>query len=258
MEKARVIVSLTKISTILLPEVNGRCPLCGKYPLSQEKNGRILKNYEVAHIYPHSPTKEQLKVLQGVPRADDIESLDNVILLCKDCHSKQDFHTTVEDYTNLFNIKKRLQNNAISREKLSNNNIDESILNIIYSLKNLKKADLKPLDLKMEPLKISQKVKDDFLLLDAIKDKVLRYYRFIQEQFQILEGYSSNNFETVASQIRTAYLKANSSGISQEEVFNQLVSWLENINSETSSNIACQIIIAFFVQDCEVFDEISK
>lgn len=251
-------MSPTKISTILLPEVNGRCPLCGKYPLSQEKNGRILKNYEVAHIYPHSPTNEQLKVLQGVTRADDIESLDNVILLCKDCHSKQDFHTTVEDYNILFNIKKRLQENAISRESLSNHSIDESILKIIYSLKNIKKADLEQLELRLEPLKVVQKIEDNLLLFDDIKEKVVRYYRFVQEQFRLLEGSSSNNFGIVASQIRTAYLKANASGISQEEVFNQLVSWLENINSEISSNIACQIIIAFFVQDCEVFDEISK
>ncbi|MGL5899491.1 MAG: ABC-three component system protein [Lactobacillaceae bacterium] len=109
-----------------------------------------------------------------------------------------------------------------------------------------------------DPFKVVQKIEDNLLLFDDIKEKVVRYYRFVQEQFRLLEGSSSNNFGIVASQIRTAYLKANASGISQEEVFNQLVSWLENINSEISSNIACQIIIAFFVQDCEVFDEISK
>lgn len=257
MKKSRISVGEVKIVTILLPEVNSQCPLCGKYPLSEEKNGKTFKKYEVAHIYPHSPTKEQLVVLKDVPKVDDVESLDNVIILCKDCHAKQDFHTTEFEYRKLYDIKQRLQKSASSKMKLGTQNVDESILEVIESLKTMDITTIRLLDLNMTPLKIDQKIGEDVLLAADIKEKVTHYFPYIQEQFQSLENYSPNNFNIIASEIRAAYLKAKSVDSSNEDIFNNLVGWLEMLKPDRNSRMACQIVLSFFVQNCEVYDEIS-
>jgi 5-methylcytosine-specific restriction endonuclease McrA len=87
--------------TRLLVEANSLCPLCGKY-LHEEKNNKTLKLYEIAHIYPHSPTPEQLIALKDITKPKEVEAFENMIALCKDCHSKQDFHTTTEEYIRLY------------------------------------------------------------------------------------------------------------------------------------------------------------
>lgn len=258
MKKSRIKVSDVNIYTKLLPEVNNSCPLCGKFPLSKEKNGKTFKDFEIAHIYPHSPTVDQLVNLNDVVKPENIESLDNVIILCKSCHSKQDFNTTKQEYIKLYNIKSRLKNNFESKNRLASQNIDDSIKIIIESFKKIKPSDINQLDLTLHPLKIDQKINNDFILSESIKNHVVMYYYYIQEQFQNLVDSHPITFNIIGSQIKTAYLQASYSGISQQEIYNHLVLWLESITPEIPNNTACQIVISFFVQNCEVFDEITK
>lgn len=83
---------------LYLKEVSFSCPLCGKI-LRHKKQGKANKLYEIAHIFPNSPTEEQYELLSKLPRlGDNSESFENKIALCKDCHNQQDYHTTAEDY----------------------------------------------------------------------------------------------------------------------------------------------------------------
>lgn len=106
----------------LLDECGGLCPLCGE-PLVGNKNGRRLKLYDVAHIYPHSPTEEQLEELKGIPAPDDVESLDNLILLCQKNHKRQDFHVTRDEYLRLY-----MKNNSLSQRTALNRSPPASVL----------------------------------------------------------------------------------------------------------------------------------
>ena len=64
---------------VLFNEVDGRCPICGK-PLTNTKNGQIIKMFEVAHIYPANPRPEEVELLKDEERlSKDVNSLDNVI-----------------------------------------------------------------------------------------------------------------------------------------------------------------------------------
>ena len=84
----------------LLNEANFLCPLCG-HRLVEEKNGKISKQYDIAHIYPHSSTPEQAEALKNVEKPENTESLENLIPLCLHCHRLQDFKTTEGDYWRL-------------------------------------------------------------------------------------------------------------------------------------------------------------
>ena len=90
---------------LYLKEVSFSCPLCGKI-LRHKKQGKANKLYEIAHIFPNSPTEEQYELLSKLPRlGDNSESFENKIALCKDCHDQQDYHTTTEDYLKLLKKK---------------------------------------------------------------------------------------------------------------------------------------------------------
>ena len=79
---------------LYLKEVSYVCPLCGKI-LRHKKQKKGNKLYEIAHIFPNSPTEEQYERLGTLPRlGTSSESFENKIALCKDCHDQQDYHTT--------------------------------------------------------------------------------------------------------------------------------------------------------------------
>jgi cytochrome c553 len=235
-------------------EVDGHCPLCGK-SLVAEKNGRSLKRFEIAHIYPHSPTKEQIKTLQGLRRLADSESFENRIALCLDCHDRQDFHTTVKDYNRLVKIKEQLLLHTKAMDQLSPECIGEQIEEVLRMLTKSSIEKLEPL--KLEAVCVDEKIENNFLLLYKIREYVLGYFRYVQECFKQLESEGKLRQKVIASKMKTSFLMLNSAGRSQEEIFTALAEWLYN-QSQKKHKIACEIIIAYFVQDCEVFDVIAK
>ena len=43
----------------------------------------------------------------------------------------------------------------------------------------------------------------------------------------------------------------------KEYIFNAMVDWIMK-NTGSQSKAACEIVISFFIQNCEVFDEITE
>ena len=72
---------------LYLKEVSFLCPLCGA-SLRHRRQKKTNKLYEIAHIFPNSPTEEQYERLSALPRlGDNSESFENKIALCKNCHA---------------------------------------------------------------------------------------------------------------------------------------------------------------------------
>jgi hypothetical protein len=65
------------------------------------------------------------------------------------------------------------------------------------------------------------------------------------------------DFEEVASEIRLAFIKANKDKLTQEQIFEVLVEKLRGGN-RTLTVTACEAVVAFFVQNCEVFNAITQ
>ena len=112
---------------VLFNEVDGRCPICGK-TLTNIKNKQIVKMIEVAHIYPANPLPEEVELLKDEERlSDDINSLDNVIAVCRICHKKFDTPRTVEEYRSWVRLKKKLLQDAKLKDTYALFNIEEEI-----------------------------------------------------------------------------------------------------------------------------------
>ena len=71
--------------------------------------------------------------------------------------------------------------------------------------------------------------------------------------------FGTGDFDLIASEVATAYKKLDNGQLSQDEIVNQLAEWIKNKAGVGSKNMrACHIVVAYFIQNCEVFREISK
>ncbi|WP_071461038.1 ABC-three component system protein [Bacillus massilinigeriensis] len=240
-------------NAILLSEVESICPLCTK-PLMYEKKGRKEKLFEGAHIYPLNPTPEEDELLKNEERLhEDVNHLDNFIALCRDCHKKFDNPRTVEEYRKLVDIKKFLLSRTKTRAKYYDYQIEIEIKQILMALVEESDVSSESL-LRMDALKLDDKADETLtgLTKRRIRNEITDYYLYIQEQFRQLDKQYPTSFETIASQVKTFYLKLSRTETSQEVIYELLTEWLSK-KTENGSLNACGIIISFFIQNCEVF-----
>lgn len=238
--------------SLLFAEAGGVCPLCGG-PLIGHKEGRLVKLAEEAHIYPHSITAEQRQALSGVDKPVDVESLDNLIPLCFNCHVYQDTATTREDYERLKAAKARIKAQYERLNKLSEVKLEEDILLAVEKLRKLSARGIKA-TLVMKPNKVAKKVRNP-LLMERIRQNVTRYFRYLQGLFSAGEEFTTGEYDLIATDFRKAYLTARNAGGNEESIFEALIHW---VDSKTScGSTAAEILVSYFVQDCEVFDAIS-
>ncbi len=240
-----------------LIEVGGICPLCGR-KLLVWKGKRANKRYQIAHIYPNSPNDHQKKELDGLERlGETCEDFENKIALCRDCHASFDDYTTKEEYLKIVQLKKQLLQTNEMQTNLSTEEVEEELFLIIEKLSVVTEEDLQNIDLKYKGVKVADKIQEEFFLLKRkIEFNVCTYYNFIQENMKIMSDERQFNFDLLASAIKKVYLKASKTTENQVMIFNTLVSWLESKIIQVSKE-SCEIMISFFVQNCEVFDEIS-
>ncbi|WP_017756040.1 ABC-three component system protein [Calidifontibacillus oryziterrae] len=236
---------------LLYSQVEGICPLCTK-PLYYEKIGKIYKKFELAHIYPLNPNSSEELLLKTEKKLSiDVNSLDNIIPLCLDCHEKFDKPRTVEEYRKLFQIKESLIKKSNIMNSYSLFNIEEEIREVLYRL-DLDTGEL--IRLEYSALKVDEKsdVSLPPLLKKQIKNDIIEYFNFIKDIFKEIDKETPDKFNTLAMQIKGFYFKCKQTTRNQEEIFRSIVDWIHNKTGKYSLR-ACEIIASFFIQDCEVF-----
>ncbi len=239
---------------ILFSDCNGLCSLCGK-SLVFLKDGEYHRGFQAAHIYPHSPTKQQKDALQDVPLPKDIEGIDNIILLCERSHNTQDCCTSRQDYLKLYNIKQEQLKNRQAKESIEWINIEPEIEQVLDGLKDIKQEELS--ELNMIPVAVKQKV-SDLPLQCKIHGYVSQYFNYIKTKLQELDVVCCSRSEAIAKEISLCFTKAKGREmfIDQNAVFDTIVNWL--ISKTDRQRSACEAVVAYYVQDCEVFDASSK
>ncbi len=245
-----------KTHTFHLREVEYHCPLCGKELESRFQKKRN-KRYEIAHIYPNRPTIEQYERLHTLERlGDNSESYENKIALCKDCHDQQDYHTTVEEYLRLLEIKKVLLKKELMQYEASIMNLEEEIEFLVKKIV-LARTDSLP-KLTYDAVAVKNKIENSYtLLLAKVVAYVINYYPYIQNLFNQMDGENHFVFSVLCGEIKNCFIKLNDITDDKELIFNELVKWIQTKTGSTSIS-ACEAVISFFIQDCEVFYEITE
>ena len=236
-------------------EVDGLCPLCGK-TLIYEKVKKLNKRVNLAHIYPHSPTEEEKKLLENVEKlSNDLEDMKNIIWLCPNCHEYFDKPRTLEGYNNLLNIKKRILQEKDIKDTFYDYKIEDDIKQVLHQLIN--NDDTDNIELDYDPKIIDDKINNTMTSITKrkIKSNVSEYFHILKLELQNLDAVTPNKATKIATQIKSFYLEVSEKSNNQEDVYYGLVEWLHSktkINKEASS-----VVISYFVQNCEVFDVVS-
>ena len=131
--------------------------------------------------------------------------------------------------------------------------LQDDLIDIINSLVQKLKTPEK-IKINNKAVKIKNKITDP-LLRNKIRENVADYYKFIDNYFKSC-NLNDKQYEIILSNFRLAYLKISENEDNQEKIFENMVDWLLQ-QSKNSSRIANEIIISYFVQHCEVYDDIS-
>lgn len=242
---------------LYLREVNYHCPLCGKELQSRRQKKPDQQRFQIAHIYPNSPTVEQYVLLHNLERlGSNCEDFENKIALCIECHQTQDYHTTVTEYNHLLNLKKQYLEQTALHDATITLGLEDEIDKVVSKLAALNETDLA--DLNYDPIPIANKfTNQDLLLKSKVSANVTTFYPYIRECFRKIDGTNGFNLQVLSEQIRSCFIKMNSISQNKTLVFSKIVEWIK-FKTQTDSVESCEAIVSFFVQNCEVFYEVSE
>lgn len=238
----------------LTSQVDGVCPQCDK-PLFYKKKGKSFKGYEIAHIYPLNPTTEEVELLKNEERlSQDVNDENNLIPLCKSCHGKFDKPRTVEEYRQLVGIKKRYIARSRQETLWSSHHIESDIRGVIEALYEENFVGTSEAEIEYEPTTIDEKVDETITrpTVRKIKNNVSDYFTLIKIHFSEIDKSNPNFSDIVSLQVKAYFLKQQQLGLDKQAIFDNLVSWI-NVKTKPKSIDAAEILVSFFVQNCEVF-----
>ena len=244
---------------LLLAEVGYLCPRCGG-DLCVKKGRRRSICAQAAHIYPLKPTLYDLEALEGIEPPNDPNDDSNFIMLCPSCHVKFDNPRTKDDYLALRKLKDDLSAAREVKLKHSSYSLEAEIWEVIRRLSECDNESEEKLS--VQALKVDKKLLPDFdkLLARSIKMNVMEYYPTIRHYFEDVDRNSPGSFQCIAAQVRSFYFQMTRilGAEHQEKIFEAVIDWIAAKAEKEESRKACEIVAAFFVQDCEVFENVSE
>ena len=241
------------LEVALCAQVDSSCPNCAK-PLFKRKGKAMYREYEIAHIYPLHPTAIELELLKGLEQLSaDPNHEHNLIPLCFSCHNIYDNPKTVEGYLALVEKKKDLIKKSEQQEIFQQYHLEQEIIEVINSLLNDDADFGEPVSLEAKTIdaKLNSTIKP--LTKKKIKGNVASFYLFVRERFAEMERLSPSKAILIAQQVKSFYMKQKSLSLSQQEIFQNTVSWIRSKFNNTSQE-AAEVIAAFYVQNCELFE----
>lgn len=241
----------------LLAEADYECPICHR-PLVEYIKNTPVKKYEVVSIYPED-LSECASEFAHIPKPKKIHSPGNKIALCRDHAEEYALGPTIEDYTKLRKIKDHITTTYSLRIDINDAALEDEIQSVILGLAGIT-DDTELVELPLEALRLDQKIlPENNLLKNDEMTRVLRFYNYIDGLFSAMDRDGTGDFDLIASEVEVAYRKLDNGVLSQDEIVKELAEWIKNKSGVGNRNMrACDIVVAYFIQNCEVFREVSK
>ena len=240
---------------LLLEEVNNECPKCGT-PLVVKKKGNVYRYFEIAHVFPNSPTDKEKEILKDVRvLGTTSEDLDNKIALCNFCHNAYDLNKTVETYNEMLELKKEKKSQASTKHLLGKQDVEEDLVRVIGKLVAIDEATLAQIEeLPKNVLTVHEKI-CDVILRKKVTDNVTSYFSYITNCFKN-QGVSAAKYDLIRTSMKRAYQTAVAEGLSADLIFDKLTEWL---SSKTNTRVAvCEVIISYFIQNCDIYGKSAE
>ena len=247
--------SIPESDLYLLMESGSVCQSCGK-TLVNIKNGHSLAGYAITEIVPTKPSQEVREELGDLLDNLPAQVSDNRIALCLDCSNSHIRHTTRDECLALKQTKEKLRRDFDAAIMLDKMYLEEQIEAVLRKIPVESTEEITE-TLEYEALRVRDKIHSNVPLIIKTEGFVVQYYLFIKTVFAQMEREGTIDFDAVASDVKRSFKKLESNGYSQEEIYAHLVDWFMK-KTNTKSKPPCEIIVAFFVQNCEVFHALSE
>lgn len=250
-KKSDTTVSQENLQNIF--DVGKKCPLCGKSLIVLE-NKREIYLFESTPIFPiniDSDIKNDFLNIHPAPKNKD------EIVLCPKCAADYLFHPTVKSYDILWETNNLIKiSNKIEKVKYQSH-LETQLQELISQLSKIKLTTEEINELRLNPIELINKINNNPVLEFTIQGDLL-YFPTIQKLLSDLDSEEAN-FEIIASEFKTIYKKLQALKINQITIYNTITKWiLEKLSLSDQYAPSARLVVSFFVQDCEVFDEISK
>ncbi len=205
----------------LLAEVGGVCPKCCKRLSSDNCTPVLLDNGQE-------------------------------LLLCIECGAI--VNSSAKGMAEIVELKARLQNRSRTLDAVSATRLIEEVRTLIPLLNDL---DPKVIPLRMTPLRVEHKV-SNFLLQKRILGFIVDgMYDRVNECIEGLAAQNRLNVKRFSQSVRHMFEDAEAENQSESEIFNVLVKYVY-VHTGQKYYEACELLIAYFVQRCEVFNEVTQ
>jgi len=223
----------------LVIESNCICPNghCG-HSLQSEEHGQTMLLYEVFQIDDSRPV-----------------SSDNLIALCPSCFARLKQSISTEEIARLKQIKSKLTQNITESAILSSEAVERGVERVLEKILITPDEELVPLN--YQPVAVRQKIRTAYNpLYIRVKAYVTAYYNKVDQWLKQMDQEGKQHFRPFCNSVKINYLKLQNNDLTQPAIFEKLVDWIQNNTNE--DRMACEIVISYFVQKCEVFDAITE
>lgn len=195
--------------------------------------------YEVAVIDPTLP--------------DD--NTDNLIAMCPACCAKYNTGKNPNSIQHMKGIKKKLLEAWEAHEITADQTVQEGIRFVVEKIPKLLKPE--NIDLNYNPVPVRKKIEtSNEMLYSKVQTHVNIYYPAVNDAFMELSTEGKLRFDPFCRQVRNTYLGLKDQGFDQETIYLQMTKWLHDATNGNWN--ACEIVISYFIQKCEVFDVIPE
>lgn len=233
------ISDMTLEEHILLDEQNFRCAYCNEYLVKNKKRRTTagVKPNFTSLTFP----------------SNRIKSYD--LLFCKECGEefKNIDDLTLDELAEFERKKIEFIKRTEIKQKLDSITIQSDLKEVITRLNSVNFSNDSILSL--QPLTIENKIPStENVLLFKIRSDVVGYYNIVKQMFQELESFTS-----IAKEINYSFNILNEQGLTHQEIYENLTNHIIRCTGLNSNKrLSCEIIVSFFIQNCEVYNEITK
>lgn len=233
----------------LLLEANYECPI-SHVPLVENIKGQPVKRYAITTIFPDDLPPDKEKAFKAVmKKPKNLSSPENLIALSTKSAEEYLLDPTLDEFKMLVELKSVLSSNYEAIRDVDKVDLEESIRIVLEALMDIDDGDELE-TLSYDALRIDQKIPDDGLLQKDIQSKVVQFYKYIEKVF----SESGADFKQIGSDVQKCAKRFEKKGLSQRDVAYNLAKWMRNkTNLGTDGTLACNAVVAFFIQNCEVF-----
>ena len=157
-------------------------------------------------------------------------------------------------WKNILNESKNLQQTRPSRKKetqknLSFKDIREKLKEVVFGIPEFDIND-RPSRVK-NPKYLKEKIgsPECNLIYRKVEPNVTEYFDDVRDLFKVRQETTDFLYEKIREEVHNKFISL--SDLSKPEIFQRMVTWLQE--ETRGSYDACEIVISYFIQSCEVF-----